>query len=227
MFYYGHVACIDCLKYAMRGRRGAAGFNQFIAFGDSTLDTGYFRYAPFSGNIAFDNALPGQIALGATGGFAGNGVMNTIILADKFGLTAVPTSAPGGGTNYANGGATTIWNNDPDYPNNITTIQQIENYLSSVNGVANPKALYLIKTGDNDATYYTNQGAQYITDHPNYLNDVAHSMAAEVARLSAAGARTIMVLNSYDSAVFATTWGGDIPDGNAAAYQRSVDLHRP
>ena len=75
------------------------------------------------------------IANGATGGWAGNGVMNTTILAGKFGLSAAPIG--GGGTNYAVGGATTIPNNAPVLPANAntTTIQQIENYLSSVNGV--------------------------------------------------------------------------------------------
>ena len=71
------------------GAAGAAGFNQFIGFGDSTLDTGYFRYHT-AGNAAFDQAIATAIAHGATGGFAGNGVMNTTILAGKFGLSAAP-----------------------------------------------------------------------------------------------------------------------------------------
>ena len=37
------------------GVAGAAEFNQFIVFGDSTLDTGYFRYHT-SGNQQFDDA---------------------------------------------------------------------------------------------------------------------------------------------------------------------------
>jgi len=163
------------------------------------------------------------IANGATGGWAGNGVMNTTILAGKFGLSAAPIG--GGGTNYAVGGATTIPNNAPVLPANAntTTIQQIENYLSSVNGVANSKALYVIKSGDNDATYYTNQGAAFRDAHPNYLSDGAAALAAEVARLQAAGAHTIVVRNSYDSALFAGL-GGSISSGNAAAYARTLAL---
>ena len=47
----------------------AAGFNQFIIFGDSTLDTGYFAFTT-SGTASFD--VPMQTALhnGLTGGFA-------------------------------------------------------------------------------------------------------------------------------------------------------------
>ena len=112
------------------------------------------------------------------------------------------------------------------YPNNISTIQQIQNYLASVNGVANPNAFYLIKTGDNDATYVNNQLAidpNWLTIHPTYLSDVAIALSLEVARLQAAGARHIVVRNSYDSALFAGP-GGDIALANAAAYARSKSL---
>jgi outer membrane lipase/esterase len=196
---------------------GAAGFNQFIAFGDSNLDTGYFRYHT-TGTAALDQALAFAIANGATGGYSGNGVMNTTLLAQKFGLKAAPVD--GGGTNYANGGATTVVNDQPVLPANVSTIQQIENYLSSVNGVANPNALYIIKTGDNDVTYVINQGATWIAEHPEYLGDAASALAAEVTRLQAAGARTIIVPNSYTYPILAGL-GGDIPSENADAYALS------
>jgi outer membrane lipase/esterase len=184
----------------MPGVAGAGGFDQFVVFGDSTLDTGYFRYHT-SGNQGFNDALDIAIQFGATGGWAGNGVMNTTILAEKFGLTAA--SIDNGGSNYANGGATTMNDNGAMVPNNIYTIQQIRNYLANVNGAANPNALYLIKTGDNDATWVTSNGPAWIAANANYLNTVAASIASEVATLQAAGARTIVVRNSYDSALFA------------------------
>jgi len=102
----------------------AGGFNQFIGFGDSTMDTGYFRYHT-TGSTIDDQAILAAINLGATGGWAGNGVMNTTILAGQFGLSAATIG--GGGTNYANGGATTVPNNAPIMPANVTTIQQIDN----------------------------------------------------------------------------------------------------
>jgi outer membrane lipase/esterase len=197
----------------------AAGFDQLIAFGDSTLDTGYFRYTT-SGSQAADTAMVNAVNQGATGGWAGNGVMNTTILAEKFGLTAAPVDAPGGGTNYANGGATTIYNPaGAAYPDNICTIQEIENYLTSVHGVANSNALYLIKTGDNDATYFNTQSQNpaWLAQHPNYLNGVAAALAVEVATLQAAGARIIVVRNSYDSALMAQQ-GGTIDPALAGDY---------
>jgi outer membrane lipase/esterase len=208
------------LVFISLSEAGAEGFDQFIAFGDSTLDTGYFRYHT-TGSSTFDQVIAAAVARGANGGWAGNGKMNTTILAEKFSLSAATIDA--GGTNYANGGATTVPNNAPVVPTNVTTIQQIKNYLSSVNGAANSKALYLIKTGDNDADYVTKQGADWIAANPNYLSDGAAALATEISRLQAAGAHIIVVRNSYDSALFAGM-GGDIPSSNAAAYARTVAL---
>ena len=201
------------------GTVGAAGFDQFIVFGDSTLDTGYFVYHK-SGNGQFDAALATALQEGATGGWAGNGVMNTTILADKFNLPLLPVDAPGGGTNYANGGATTVYNYKSMVPDNVWTNLQIERYLNSVGGAANPNALYLIKTGDNDVTFFNSQPQKWQEDNRYYLRNVAAEMSEEVARLQAAGARTIVVRNSYDSALFAGP-GGDIPVSNQENYRVS------
>ena len=195
-------------------------FDQFIGFGDSTMDTGYFRYHT-TGSLTDDLEVKNAISQGATGGWAGNGVMNTTILAEKFGLNADPIG--GGGTNYANGGATTVPNDQPNFPENVTTLQQIDNYLSSVNGIANPKALYVIKTGDNDVTYFMAQTAEWQRDHPNYLSDGAVALAGEVARLQAAGARIIVVRNSYDSALLAGP-GGEIASEFEEFYDHSRAL---
>jgi outer membrane lipase/esterase len=189
----------------------AKGFNQYIGFGDSTLDSGYFRYHT-TGNLAFDALIAAVVAGGDSGAFVANGVVNSIILADKFGLSGAPIGA--GGTNYANGGSYTATDNEP-YPGaSVSAIVQIQNYLFSVNGVANPNALYLVKSGDNDLNYQNPLP-------PNYLSDSASALATEVAVLQAAGARTIMVPNSYNSALFAGA-GGDIDPANAAAYATSV-----
>lgn len=153
-----------------------------------------------------DKAIAFAVSKGATGGWAGNGVMNTTILAGKFGLNA-----------------DTVANDKPVIPNNVTTLQQIQNYLSAVNGRANPDALYVIKSGDNDATYYTNQGPAWMVAHPTYLSDGAAQLATAVAQLQAAGARTIVVRNSYDYALMAGL-GGVIPNDQADAYARSVAL---
>ncbi len=193
------------------GTSGAAGFNQYIGFGDSTLDSGYWRYNS-TGNSTYDGYTAAAVASGDSGAYNANGVENSIILAGKFGLSAAPVGAPGGGTNYANGASLTATNVYP-YTNSVSAIQQIQNYLFSVSGTANPNALYVIKSGDNDLNY---SGVS-----PTYLSNSASALATEVAALQAAGARTIMVPNSYNSAVMAGP-GGDIDPANAAAYATSV-----
>jgi outer membrane lipase/esterase len=89
------AAWLALTALTMPGRVGAAGFDQFIAFGDSTLDSGYFRYHS-SGNAQFDAQMAIAVQFGATGGWAGNGVMNTTILAEKFGLTDAPFTVTAG-----------------------------------------------------------------------------------------------------------------------------------
>lgn len=182
--------------------------DQFIGLGDSTIDTGYFRYNPM-GNPSVDQSVAQAVARGAQGGWAGNGVMATSILAAKFGLSAAPSG--GGGTNYANGASYTLTDQQP-LPGSVSTTRQIENYLNAVGGAANSDALYLISSGNNDLIN--------ANPSPNDLSDSAAALAAQVARLQAAGARTILVPNSFMYAVFAGL-GGELDPSNAEIYART------
>ncbi len=196
---------------------GAAGFNQFIGFGDSTLDSGYFRYNS-TGIPAYDALIAGAIAAGANGGFAGNGVMGSTILAGQFGLSAAPVGD--GGANYANGAAYTVASGP--LPNSVPAVQEIKNYLSAVNGIANPQALYVVSSGNNDLIWVTTQGPAWIAANPNYLPQQASALAAEVEVLQAAGARTILVPNFFQYAVLADYGGAITSSSNATIYVRSV-----
>ncbi|MCE5333739.1 MAG: autotransporter domain-containing protein [Desulfobacteraceae bacterium] len=202
------VALLAFTCLSAPGESCAAGFKQFVGFGDSTLDSGYFRYHTL-GNSLEDQVLAALIAQGATGAFVANGVMNSTILASKFGLSAAPIG--GGGTNYAVGGSLTA----ADKPPTVSVVQQIQNYLASVNGAANPHALYIVKSGDNDLNFVPNP------PNPNFLSQQASALATSVAALQSAGARLIMVPNSYNSAVYAGL-GGDIAPGQADKYAASV-----
>ncbi len=197
----------------------AAGFNQYFGFGDSTLDSGYFRYTT-TGTAPLDSLIATQVAGGANGGFAGNGTMDSTILAGKFGLTADPASAPGGGTNYANGGSYTAVNALPT-SGNVSLVQQIQNYLASTNGVANPNAIYVTSSGNNDLIFVTNQGSVWRDAHPDYLSQQASAFAAAVASLQSAGARNILVPNFFAYAVLAD-YGGGISGANVDTYGRST-----
>lgn len=195
----------------------ASGFNQFVGLGDSTLDSGYFRYhsmgtIDLGGGIIIDLdlMLASAIENGANGGFAGNGVMVTTILAEKFGLNALPID--GGGTNYANGGALTAPFSDPAVlPANVPLTTQISQYLESVDGVANPDALYVISSGNNDLSVITDT---------NVLNQQSSALATSVLSLQNSGARYLLVPNSFRYANLVSL-GGEITDAeNAAEYTR-------
>ena len=81
----------------------AQSFNQFIAFGDSTTDTGWFAHAS-TGVPAIDALVKNTLAAGGNAHFTGPGQGNAQVLASFFGLSANSANTPGG-TNYAIGGA--------------------------------------------------------------------------------------------------------------------------
>ncbi len=210
---------------ASSGEARNTGFNQYVGFGDSTLDSGYFRYNT-TGSREFDKLVALAVSGGASGGFVGPGVPNAVILAGKFGLPG--GAIGGGGFNYANGGAFSAQLQAPDGTllsgvtavTNVSSNQQMLNYLASVGGAANPNALYVLKTGDNDLQFLRAMTPAWVAANPNFLPNLAAAEAVNVATLQAAGARTIMVPNSYNSAVFAGL-GGNIAPENAAAYANS------
>ena len=205
----------------------AEGFNQFVGFGDSTFDSGYFRYNT-TGTASQDATIAAAVSQGASGAFVGPGVMNSLLLAARFGQYGGAVGS--GGTNFANGGAfsapllvpsTGTSLSGVSALTNVATNQQIQNYLTSVGGAANPNALYVVKTGDNDLQFVRAMSASWMAANPTFLAELAYSQAANVALLQAAGARTIMVPNSYNYAVFAET-GGYIPSDNTDLYVRSL-----
>ncbi len=204
-------ACLALAISATAGTASAAGLNQFIGFGDSTMDSGYFRYNPTGGSPglppgapsnAIDLAIQATVAAGGSGAFLGPGVVDTVQLAARFGLSAMPfiVGGGGGGTNYANGSAQTVPTTGADgylhgLYNNVPIVTQIYDYLASVNNVANPDALYMISYGGNDLIWLQIQGGS-VAPLP-YLANLASSLTSSIVSLQAAGARTIVVLNVY------------------------------
>src|SRR5579863_5966423 len=187
----------------------AAGPNEFIGFGDSTMDSGYFRYGPTGGSPGLpagapsdtiDRLLQATVAAGGSGAFLGPGVVDTVQLAAKFGLTALPSTYPGG-TNYANGSAQTVPTTADDayshgLYNNIPIVTQIYNYIAAVHGAADPNALYMISYGGNDLIWLQNQAPPSLAPLP-YIQSLATALTTSIASLQAAGARDIVVLNVY------------------------------
>jgi len=186
----------------------ASGYNQFIGFGDSTMDSGYFRYSPTGGSPALPDGTPATyidsliartVAAGGSGAFLGPGIVDTIQIASRFGLTANPVTMPGGGTNYANGSAQTYATTEENgfangLYNNVPVTAQVSNYLTSVNGHANPNALYMVSIGGNDLAWLD---AQIDVDPATYIHSLSNALSASIISLHAAGAQHIMVLSPY------------------------------
>jgi outer membrane lipase/esterase len=205
----------------------AQNFNQLIAFGDSTTDTGWFAHAPTGSGFAaaiFDGFIKNSLANEGNAHFTGPGPGNAQILGSFFGLSASAANTPGG-TNYAIGGAfdgatlgpgfqnlfsTTYGVANPNLPG---TSAQIGNYLASVNGHANPNALYLISSGGNDAFYASATFGSNAAAANVFLLSEAQALANGVAQLQQAGARFIIVADEYQP---------PSADANAAAYGRTV-----
>jgi outer membrane lipase/esterase len=208
------LACAALLCFAPTAE--AQQYNQLIAFGDSTTDTGWFRNAvlsPFPN--AFDPAVAFAVANGGNAHFTGPGPGNAQILAGFFGLTANAANTPGG-TNYAIGGAfdnggpgaASAWTNIellnlalPPNPALPSTVGQINNYLASVGGHANPNALYLFSTGGNDIFIAEDLALPQVVKNA-YFSAEAQALATSIATLQNAGGRYIIVANEYVPPVF-------------------------
>lgn len=196
------------IMFAILSTASAAEYNQFIGFGDSTMDSGYFRYSPTGGSPSLPQGAPvntvdillaNAVAAGASGAFLGPGNVDTIQIAEKFGLTADPVTMPGGGTNYANGSAQTYARTQDNgfahgFYNNVPVTAQITNYLKSVNGRANSDALYMISVGGNDLTWLD---AHPAVNPTTYIRSLSDTLSSSITDLYVAGARNIMVLNAY------------------------------
>jgi outer membrane lipase/esterase len=190
----------------------AQNYNQFVAFGDSTTDSGWLANPAFKLFVpAFDNATAAAVAAGGNAHWTGPGPNNSQILAGFFGLTANPANTPGG-TNYAIGGSFdssgppgfTQYSNNAQLtlgglaPNPLipSTSQQIDKYLASVGGHANPDALFLISSFGNDALTAAFLGLPPAAALNYFLAD-QQALANRIAALQSAGARYIVVANEY------------------------------
>ena len=167
-------------------------FNQFVGFGDSTTDSGYFFTHPISNNSTLEAQYQASVAAGGGLPTSLGGMMNSTLLAQDFGLTAIPVGEPGG-TNYAASGATItgVLNSNSLAP---SIVSQIQSYLASVNNQANPNALYEISGGVNDEKVAAALNGAAAQDA--YMIQQANTFAQVVEQLYADGARYILILDA-------------------------------
>jgi outer membrane lipase/esterase len=211
---------------AVSGRADAQSFNQFVGFGDSSIDSGFYRAlpSPGAGSALFNNLWPTAVAHGAGKPTSSPGLMNSEALAAMFGLTVIPSNQPGG-TNYATSGAKNVTVNSNatgGFREAIPTITQIANYLAANGGRANSNALYLVSSGGNDVSFAIgDSGVGPFPANPTaYLVGAANSLAVALTQLQNAGARYIIV----PDLAFSFPAGGGA--GNGIERQAKLDYSR-
>jgi outer membrane lipase/esterase len=199
---------VGALALALAGATAAQAqsFSNVVTIGDSLSDAGnvaavFGRFVP-AGNSFTTNPDP----------------VYSQIVAAAFGYTQTNYSPyiPGSvGTDYAVGGAC-VRPNSPTFTcvNDISgasglfsLTNQLDGYLATRGGQADPNALYMLWGGGND-------GATVALNPATAEENIAISaddMVGLVGTLQSAGARTIVVMNQYD--------GGLTPSGIASGNQ--------
>jgi outer membrane lipase/esterase len=188
-------------------------FNQFIGFGDSTLDSGWYYTHPHDLNASLQALYDASKALGGGIPTTVGGPMNSQVLASLFGLDAIAVGQPGG-TNYAAGGASNITysNYNTLAPN---TVSQMQSYLAGNGGAANPNALYLISSGGNDINQAICPNGICVANATQLALASAADLSAAIAQLHVAGARYFVVAIDFG----AVPGGGNIQSATAQTFK--------
>jgi outer membrane lipase/esterase len=209
------VALVSFAQHAV-----AQSFSQVIVFGDSNVDSGYYKaLSSPGGGTTYNGYWASAVAHGAGAPTTNPGLMNPQFLAAFMNLTATPANTSGG-TNYATSGAKNDTLNSAangGFTAAIPTGTQIRNYLSAHGGVADSQALYLIWSGDNDVSYANGDSGTSPPPDPNsYVMEAAEDLNGDILILHNAGALHIIV----------TGLAYDYPGGNStdAVNHRALKL---
>jgi outer membrane lipase/esterase len=206
-------------------------FSRLWVFGDSTVDTGWFQKAPFSGEANFDAYLAPTSPHGKTGAekwgigrpTSSPGPMSVEVLGHILGLTAHPHNRLDDhgerGTNYATSGARNQEVNTAAsglFPNAIPTRRQVEHYLGDHDPSGH--ALYVVSSGGNDVSSALNaNNGMCSTAAQTDVQNAADSLAHTIQALQDHDARYIIVANLPQS------FGSTLDEMNCrAAYNTAL-----
>jgi outer membrane lipase/esterase len=154
--------------------------------------------AQFSNTYIFGDSLSDAGQYGAR--FTTNpGLTFPMYLAERYGLSVTPSFT--GGNDFAQGGARVNAPSPliPAGAPNLSITQQVTGFLA--HGAVDPNALYQIQGGANDFLVLSDQfarGAINAAQVQAGMTQAAADLAAQVARLQAAGARNIVVYGLPD-----------------------------
>jgi phospholipase/lecithinase/hemolysin len=181
-------------------------FSQVLVFGDSTVDSGYFRTLPNpDGGKDFDDLWPKAVAAGAENRLPAPGFVYSEMLASCYGSNATSGAKNETVNKKSTGG----------FKQPILTTGQIAQYLSMVHS-ADAHGLYLISSGGNDVSFAlgdTGDGPRPENQTASVVS-AARTLASSIKSLYDARARYIIVPNLPHS----------FPKGRSAANanQRSL-----
>jgi outer membrane lipase/esterase len=163
-------------------------------FGDSTVDSGWFKIAPYSGEQKFDTYIMTP-ALGVGRPTSSPGLMSVEVLANALHTDAAPANQSG--TDYATGGARDRLANteaNSGFPNAVPTATQIQNYLAANTPAA--EDLFIVSSGDNDVAYALNHSS---IDQSSYVQQQAQALASAIQSLTQHGAQYIIIVGLPES----------------------------
>jgi outer membrane lipase/esterase len=163
----------------------SGGYSNMVVFGTSFSDIG--NLAAFVG---------GSLSEPETDGRRSNGPVAVEYLADALGLSLAPSRhvAPNGSFVAPTGNVFATGRAYSGTQSRLSVGYQVNSYLGSVGGVADPNALYVIWSGGNDferAILHTSDPVQKRT----IVKAAAQSIADNMKRLIDAGAERILIPN--------------------------------
>lgn len=189
-------------------------FSNVIVFGDSLSDVGYYR------PVLAAAGVPASL-VPVLGRFTTSpGPIWAELIARDYGVTLQPSNVAGG-TDFAQGGARVAANSTstPTGAAQRSVTTQIGEYLAR--GAADPNALYTVWAGANDVLQILGGASAGVIPADQVsvqLQAAAVAEIGQIARLRAAGARTIMVFGLPNiGATPGLTAAGAVASGTATA----------
>ncbi len=172
-------------------------FSRIWVFGDSTVDAGWYKISPWSGEDNYDYYIK-NTALDLGKPTNNPRRISVQVLARLVDLHVLPQNQSG--TDYATGGArnTALNNQGKFFPNAVPTVTQIQNYMTA-HPHPNGRALYLISSGGNDIEFALHPPAGVTTHPATDVPAAATALAKKIHRLQQHGAKYIMVVNQLES----------------------------
>ena len=175
---------------ALNSTATARPFEQLWVFGDSTVDTGWYRKPPYSGEPNYDFYIK-QSAAGVGRPTSSPGEMSVQVLAHAISLATGPENQ--GSTDYATGGARDYLTNTATsggFPHAVPTRLQLVNYIHAhdrtpVQRIQSTRNLYVVSSGGDDVAFAIKSFTS-TTDAVKYLTRSAYTLAATIKQLSVA-----------------------------------------